>query len=96
MLDLDGREQYTLAVRTGTKSAYVQLQLPYMAAPFDADAKRKEFLDRLRDEVRALPVDAKFPSLPLAELSRPEKGDALLHVLDWVLEELALHSKSPV
>ena len=88
MLDLDDREQYTLALRTGTKSAYVQLQLPYMVAPFNTEAKRKEILDRLRDEVGwTLPVDAKFPSLPLAELSPPGKRESLIRVLDWIVAE---------
>jgi hypothetical protein len=88
MVDHNGRTQYTIAVRTGTKSGYIQLQLPVMVAPFDTQAKRAELIARLRAELGwAVPDDAKYQGLRLSELARPEKLSALFRVLDWIVAE---------
>ena len=88
MFDHDGRSQYTIAVRTGTKAGYIQLQLPLMVAPFDTQAKRADLIARLRAEIGwAVPDGAKYEGLRLSELARPEKLSALFRVLDWIVAQ---------
>jgi hypothetical protein len=88
LLDRNDRAQYTVAVRTGTKSGYVQSQLPAMIAPFDTDPKRAELLMQLRTELGwALDSSAKYESIRLADLAQGEKTGRLLGILDWILSE---------
>jgi hypothetical protein len=66
----------------------VQLQLPYMAAPFDQEAKRAEFLALLRERTGwSVEPGAKFPKMLLTELASPQKLDGLVATLDWVVDE---------
>jgi hypothetical protein len=88
LLDRNDRAQYTVAVRTGKNSGYVQLQLPAMIAPFDTDPKRAELLTRLRTELGwSLDSSAKYDTIRLADLAQGEKTGRLLGILDWILSE---------
>lgn len=88
MFDHTGGAQYTVAVRTGYKTGYVQIQLAQMVNPFDRLEKKTAFVDRLQAAIgRPIPSDAKYPSVRLSELDGDQKIVSFLDVLDWVIEE---------
>jgi len=89
MLDLDGITHYTFAVRTGWKSAYIQLQFAQLLRPFDALEKRRELANRIQKATATrLPDEAlkKYPSIKLATLDL-NKLQNFLEVFDWYIEQ---------
>lgn len=92
MLDLDEVTHYTFAVRTGWKSAYIQLQFAQLRRPFDTLEQRRELADRIQEATGVkLPDEAltKYPSIKLATLSQ-DKVRNFLEVFDWYIERCKL------
>jgi len=92
MLDLDEITHYTFAVRTGWKSAYIQLQFAQLLRPFDTLEKRRELADRIQKATGIrLPDEAlgKYPSIKLTALSQ-QKVQGFLEVFDWYVEQCKL------
>lgn len=90
MLDYHGSTHFTIAVRTGTKTAYVQMQFAMMVSPFDDLAKRHDFRERLNSIKGVnISVDAidKYPSFYLATLADEPSLKHFLDTLDWLVEE---------
>jgi hypothetical protein len=57
------------------------------------EAKRAEFIGHLRAETDwAVPSDANDAGARLTEFAEPTRIDALLRVLDWVVDETRTHS----
>lgn len=92
MLDLDEITHYTFSVRTGWKSAYIQLQFAQMLRPFDTLERRRELADRIQEATGTTLSDetlAKYPSIKLATLSQ-DKVQKFLEVFDWYIEQCKL------
>ncbi len=89
MLDLDGENLYTFALRTGYANAYIQLQFALLLAPFDTHERRLELANRI---LRATGIKMnnesvdKFPSIKLSVLNK-SKIEAFLSVFDWYIEQ---------
>jgi len=89
MLDLDGENLYTFALRTGYANAYIQLQFALLLAPFDTHERRLELANRI---LRATGIKMnnesvdKFPSIKLSVLNK-SKIEAILSVFDWYIEQ---------
>jgi hypothetical protein len=89
MLDLDGITHYTFAVRTGWKSAHIQLQFAKLRRPFDTLEQRRELANRIQKATGTkLPDEAldRYPSIKLATLSQ-ERVKSFLEVFDWYIEQ---------
>lgn len=89
MLDLDEITHYTFAVRTGWKSAYIQLQFAQLLRPFDTLEKRRELANRIQKATGIkLPDETlkKYPSIKLATLSQ-DKVQNFLEAFDWYIEQ---------
>ncbi|MEZ0396877.1 MAG: hypothetical protein ABWK53_10685 [Anaerolineales bacterium] len=89
MLDLDEITHYTFAVRTGWKSAYIQLQFAQLRRPFDTLEQRRELADRIQKATgMRLPNETlkKYPSIKLATLSQ-DRLQNFLQVFDWYIEQ---------
>jgi hypothetical protein len=91
--DASGQAYPLIAVRTGFKSPYVQVQFGALSArpPFDDESKRQEFRRRL-NEIRgvAIPSDGatKYPSIRLTSLQTPDASQGLFASLEWALREI--------
>ncbi len=89
MLDLDEITHYTIAVRTGWKSAYIQLQFAQFLRPFDTLEKKRELANKIQKATGIRLTDEnlnKYPSIKLAILDQ-NKLDKFLEVFDWYIEE---------
>ncbi len=89
MLDLDGTTHYTFAVRTGWKSAYIQLQFAQLVKPFDSVERRRELANKIQTATGIRLSDEslkKYPSIKLATLNQ-QKTQNFLEIFDWYIEE---------
>lgn len=89
MLDLDEITHYTFAVRTGWKSAYIQLQFAQLRRPFGNLEQRRELADRIQKATGTNLSNEtlkRYPSIKLATLSQ-ERVRNFLEVFDWYIEQ---------
>jgi hypothetical protein len=93
IIDHPGGTQYTVAIRTGLKAGYVQLQIAQMTRPFDTPEHRAAFVTRLNEKT-GLRIDpmSKYPSIPLTDLARPGAVEGLIDSLNWVVAETRAES----
>jgi len=97
MLDMDEITHYTFAVRTGWKSAYIQLQFAKLLKPFNTHEKRLELATRIQKATGTrLPDETlkKYPSIKLATLDQ-NKVQNFLEVFDWYIEQCKYPEESP-
>jgi len=89
MMDLDVVTHYTFAVKTGWKSAYIQLQFALLLKPFDSLEKRRELANRIQKAAGIRISDEslkKYPSIKLSTLDQQKLQD-FLAVFDWYIEQ---------
>jgi hypothetical protein len=87
--DQDDIIHYTFAVRTGWKSAYIQLQFAQLVKPFDSLERRRELANRIQSATGVRLSDEnlkKYPSIKLAAFDE-RKLQAFLAVFDWYIEQ---------
>jgi hypothetical protein len=93
MVDQGKTQHWTVAVRTGSKTAYVEVPFRDMGrvTPFDDETKRQELRDRLNEIPGiSIPADAlaKYPRFPLSLLSSDSALGLFLDALDWAVAEI--------
>jgi hypothetical protein len=88
-----GTEYWLLALRTGTRDAYIQVQFAPLShrPPFDDKARREELRARLNriPGVQLAPdsVD-RYPGISMGIFGEPDARHQLIETLDWVAEEI--------
>lgn len=93
MIEHSNVVHHLIAVSTGQKSGYVQLQFGKLlqTAPFDDESKRREFLIRLNEiEGIELPENSieRYPGIFLPTLKEKKVLARFLEALDWSIEEI--------
>jgi len=92
MMDQDNVTHYTFAVRTSSKSAYIQLQFAQLKKPFDSLEKRRELANKIQEAIGIKISDEsikKYPGIKLATLDQ-RKLHGFLAVFDWYIAQCQL------
>jgi hypothetical protein len=88
-----GTEYWPLALRTGVRDAYIQVQFAPLShrPPFDDRARREDLRTRLNriPGVQLAPdtID-RYPGIPMAIFAESSARRQLIETLDWLLEEI--------
>ena len=97
LFDYKNKPYYTLALRTGYKNGYVEMQFKYQIEyrPF-VEKDKQEYLLKKFNEIPRIsfpPEDLnRYPSVPFTVLKDETELPKFLEIFDWIIQEIKNHN----